>query len=311
MRYGFGVDVGGTSVKIGLFSDDGALVRKWEIPTHTENGGERILPEIAESIEECIKEYSLTKQTLLGIGIGVPGPVDGEGNVNCCVNLHWGVFNLHEELGKLTGLRVKAGNDANVAALGEHWQGGGKGSRSSLLVTIGTGVGGGFVLNDTVLNGAHGVAGEVGHIVVNRDEPHFCTCGKRGCVEQYASANGIVRVTEERLANDPAQSLLRNIAKLTCKDVFSCAAQGDRVAGEILEQTYAYLGEAIADACCICDPELVIIGGGVSAAGQVLLDGIHRHFQKYMFHACKNTRFALATLGNDAGIYGSFKLILG
>lgn len=311
MRYGFGVDVGGTSVKIGLFSDDGALVRKWEIPTHTENGGERILPEIAESIEECIKEYSLTKQTLLGIGIGVPGPVDGEGNVNCCVNLHWGVFNLHEELGKLTGLRVKAGNDANVAALGEHWQGGGKGSRSSLLVTIGTGVGGGFVLNDTVLNGAHGVAGEVGHIVVNRDEPRFCTCGKRGCVEQYASANGIVRVTEERLANDPTPSLLRNTVKLTCKDVFSCAAQGDRVAGEILEQTYAYLGEAIADACCICDPELVIIGGGVSAAGQVLLDGIHRHFQKYMFHACKNTRFALATLGNDAGIYGSFKLILG
>ena len=170
-------------------------------------------------------------------------------------------------------------------------------------------VGGGFVLNDRVINGAHGVAGEVGHIVVNRDEPLYCTCGKRGCVEQYASANGIVRVTKERLAQDDTPSMLREIPELTCKDVFACAAKSDALAKEILERTYDYLGEAIADACCILDPELVIIGGGVSAAGQVLLDGIHRHFQTYMFHACKHTRFALATLGNDAGIYGSFRLI--
>lgn len=309
MQYGFGVDVGGTSVKLGLFRKDGTLETKWEIPTHTENGGERILPEIAASIRACMDNRGLCNKDILGIGIGVPGPVDDDGNVNCCVNLNWGVFNLHEALGSLTGLKVKAGNDANVAALGEHFAGDGKGSGSSLLVTIGTGIGGGFVLHDRVMNGAHGVAGEVGHIVVNRDEPLYCTCGKRGCVEQYASANGIVRVTKQRLAQDDTPSGLREIPALTCKDVFDCAAKGDALANEILDRTYDYLGEAIADACCILDPELVIIGGGVSKAGQVLLDGIHRHFQTYMFHACKHTRFALARLGNDAGIYGSFRLI--
>lgn len=311
MQYGFGVDVGGTSIKLGLFSQDGTLMEKWEIPTHTEHGGERILPEIAEAIEACMQKRGLCKEQILGIGIGVPGPVDDRGNVNCCVNLNWGVFNLHDALGILTGMKVKAGNDANVAALGEHFAGGGKGSESSLLVTIGTGVGGGFVLHDQVMNGAHGVAGEIGHIVVNRDEPLYCTCGKRGCVEQYASANGIVRVTNKRLSESDTPSSLRDFPKLSCKDVFYCAEQGDSLAKDILEQTYDYLGEAIADACCILDPELVILGGGVSKAGQVLLDGIHRHYQAYMFHACKHTRFALASLGNDAGIYGGFKLILG
>lgn len=311
MKYGFGVDVGGTGIKIGLFSSDGELLEKWEIPTHTECGGERILPEIAASIDACIAARGLKKQELLGIGIGVPGPVDEQGNVNCCVNLNWGVFNLPEVLGKLTGLKVKAGNDANVAVLGEHWQGGGKGSHSTMLVTIGTGIGGGVVLYDRILNGAHGVAGEIGHIVVNRDEPLPCSCGKHGCVEQYASANGMVRVTKQRLASDNTPSALREIAQLTSKDIFACAAKGDGLATEILEQTYDYLGEAIADACCICNPELVLIGGGVSAAGQPLLEGIERHFCTYRFHACKDTRFALATLGNSAGIYGGFRLILG
>lgn len=311
LHYGFGVDVGGTTVKLGFFEETGKLLEKWEIPTRTADGGQRILPDIAEAIHGCLARANLAPAQVMGVGIGVPGPVDDDGNVNRCVNLNWDVFNLHAALGALTGLRIKAGNDANVAALGEHWAGGGKGCCSSLLVTLGTGVGGGIVLNGKILGGAHGVGGEIGHIVVNRDEPRYCTCGKRGCVEQYASATGIVNMAKASLRGCSAPSALRGLEAISCKDVFDCAAAGDEVAQAVLEQAYAYLGEAIADACCICDPELVILGGGVSRAGEPLLRGVEAHFRRFMFHACKDTRFALATLGNDAGIYGGFRLISG
>lgn len=311
MRYGFGIDVGGTTVKLGFFDETGELVKKWEIPTRTAQGGRQILPDIAKSVEQCLAAQAVSPRQVLGIGIGVPGPVDAEGNVNRCVNLNWGVFNLHRALGELTGLPVKAGNDANVAALGEHWAGGGKGCSSSLLVTLGTGVGGGIVLDGQILNGAHGVGGEIGHIVVNREETRRCTCGKRGCVEQYASATGIVNMARDFLQNSTAPSALRTSGDFSCKEVFDCAAGGDSVAQAVLEQAYAYLGEAIADACCICDPELVILGGGVSRAGEPLLRGVEAQFRQRMFHACAGTRFALAKLGNDAGIYGGFRLIAG
>jgi glucokinase len=310
MQYGFGIDVGGTTVKLGFFDRSGSLLEKWEIATHTENGGAAILPEIAEAVKSCMAQHGTAPQDVMGIGIGVPGPVDADGNVNCCVNLGWGVFNLHQALGALTGLPVKAGNDANVAALGEYWKGGGAGSRSLLLVTLGTGIGGGIVLDGEILNGAHGVGGEVGHITVNREETRFCTCGKRGCAEQYASARGIVRLAKEYLSSSETPSRMRAYPALSAKDVFACAAQGDEPARAVLERVYDYLGAALADACCVCDPELVILGGGVSKAGQPLLEGVQRHFVQYMFHACKGTRFALATLGNDAGIYGCFRLVL-
>ena len=310
MKYGFGVDVGGTTVKLGLFDEGGNLLDKREIPTHTENGGERILPDIAAALDVILHEYGIAKADVIGIGIGVPGPVSDEGVVNRCVNLNWGVFNLHEALGALTGLRVKAGNDANCAALGEAWKGGGAGSRSSLFVTLGTGVGGGVIINGKILGGAHGVGGEIGHITVSAPDKHPCTCGKRGCIEQYASANGIVRVTRERLAATEEPSCLREIENLTCKDVFSAAEGGDRFAAAALEQVFDYLGEALASACCVCDPERIILGGGVSKAGAYLLDGVKRHFEKHMFHACKGTEFSLAVLGNDAGMYGAFRLLL-
>ena len=308
MKYGFGVDVGGTTVKLGLFDEGGSLLDKREIPTHTENGGERILPDIAAALDVILHEYGIAKADVTGIGIGVPGPVSDEGVVNRCVNLNWGVFNLHEALGALTGLRVKAGNDANCAALGEAWKGGGAGSRSSLFVTLGTGVGGGVILNGKILGGAHGVGGEIGHITVSAPDKHPCTCGKRGCVEQYASATGIVRVTKERLAACDAPSVLREKAEtLTCKDVFDAAKAGDALAVETLEQVFDYLGEALASACCVCDPERIILGGGVTKAGEYLLHGAARHFEAHMFHACKGTQFSLATLGNDAGMYGAFR----
>lgn len=310
MKYGFGVDVGGTTVKLGLFNEAGELLEKWEIPTHTENGGAAILPDIADAIAACVKRHNIADADLLGIGIGVPGPVAEDGTVNRCVNLNWGIFNLHEALGALTGLPVKAGNDANCAALGEYWKGGGMGCSSALFVTLGTGIGGGVILNGKVLSGAHGVGGEIGHITVSAPDKHPCTCGKRGCIEQYASANGIVRVTRERLALTDAASSLRSYEALTCKDVFYAASGGDRFAKETLELVFDYLGEALASACCVCDPERIILGGGVSKAGPYLLEMVQRHFEMHMFHACKGTEFSLAALGNDAGMYGAFRLLL-
>ena len=310
MKYGFGVDVGGTTVKLGLFTQEGTLVEKWEIPSRTEHGGEAILPDIAEAVAACAARRAIAEADLLGIGIGVPGPVAADGTVNRCVNLNWGVFNLHNALGALTGLRVAAGNDANCAALGEYWKGGGVGSASALFVTLGTGIGGGVILDGKVLSGAHGVGGEIGHITVSAPDKHPCTCGKRGCIEQYASANGIVRVTRERLAAGDAPSCLRDCKNLTCKDVFAAAEGGDAFAIATLEQVFDYLGEALASACCVCDPERIILGGGVSKAGAYLLDGVQSHFEQHMFHACKGTEFALASLGNDAGMYGAFRLLI-
>lgn len=310
MKYGFGVDLGGTTVKIACFDKNGILLHKWEIPTVCANNGVQILPDIAASIQRYISENALSSDQLIGIGIGVPGPVQPDGTVNKCINLGWGVFNIEKQLSDLTGLPVKAGNDATVAALGECWKGGGKGCDSMLLVTLGTGVGGGIVLGGQVLHGVHGAGGEIGHMVLNREETEACGCGKRGCVEQYCSATGIVRLAKKHLSQSDAPSALRSVENLTCKDIFDTAAAGDGLAGQILEQVYAYMAEFLANISNVIDPECIVLGGGVSKAGAPLLEGVQRHFSKYVFHAVSGVRFALATLGNDAGAYGAFKLIL-
>ncbi len=308
MKYSFGVDIGGTAVKIGLF-EDGRLIEKREIPTKTQNGGEAILPDTARAIDEMLKEKQIDKACVSGIGVGVPGPIDETGLVNRCVNLNWGVFNLHETLGALTGLRIVGGNDANCAALGEYYYGGGMGANSAIFVTLGTGVGGGVILGGKLLGGAHGCAGEIGHITVSAPDKKPCTCGKYGCLEQYASATGIVRMANERLHSSQEETVLRSIEKLTCKDVFDAAKSGDAVAISVLDEVFAYLGEAIASACCVCDPECVIVGGGVSKAGDYLLQGTKKAFLKHIFHASADTKILLATLGNDAGMYGANRLI--
>ena len=310
MRYGFGVDLGGTTVKLGFFSENGDMIEKWELPTRTEQAGKQILPDIAASIDSYLQQKNIAKQEIIGIGIGVPGPVRPDGTVNRCINLGWGVFNIEKELEMLTGFPVKAGNDATVAALGECWKGGGAGCSSMVFATLGTGVGGGIVVNGSVIHGTHGAAGEIGHMVLNRNETALCSCGKRGCVEQYCSATGIVRLAKQYLGQTQAPSSLRAFEPLTCKDVFDAAAAADGVAQEILEQVYAYMGEFLANICNVVDPEVVVLGGGVSKAGKPLLDGVQRHFDTYVFHAVHPIRFALATLGNDAGAYGAFKLIL-
>ena len=296
MNYVYAVDLGGTTVKMACFDQDGICLTKWEIPTVTDHGGRQILPDIAKDIEAHAQSAQIAKTQILGIGIGVPGPVSGEGVVNKCVNLGWDVFNIHEELGRLTGLSVKAGNDATVAALGECIHGGGKGAKNMLLVTLGTGVGGGIVIDGNVVNGSSGAAGEIGHLVLNPKETVSCNCGKKGCAEQYCSATGISRLAKEATGKT-----------MSCKEVFD--AKEDPQIAQVLEQVYDYLAMLIANVCNTINPDTVVIGGGVSKAGNVLLDGIEKNLPKYIFHAAANVKLSLATLGNDAGVYGAMELI--
>ncbi len=308
MKYGFGVDLGGTTVKIAYFTETGEMLDKWEIPTRTADGGKEILPDIAASLKQYQLTHGICRETLLGVGIGVPGPVDSKGIVHKCVNLGWGTVDIEKELSALTGLNVRSGNDANVAALGEYWKGGGMGCDNIVFITLGTGVGGGIILDGKLLVGTHGAGAELGHMLLNPHETAVCGCGKRGCVEQYCSATGIVRLAALRLAQDTTPSCLRELENVTCKDIFDGGKAGDPVANEILNQYFDYMGQFLGSVCAAIDPEAVVIGGGVSKAGDALLDGLRPYFQKYAFHASKQTRFALASLGNDAGAYGAFKL---
>ena len=310
MKYGFGVDLGGTTVKIAYIDEEGTMLAKWEIPTVTADGGKQILPDIAASIRQFLDQKTIDPMSVIGIGIGVPGPVNSKGVVNKCVNLGWGQFNIAEDLEKLAGFPVKAGNDANVAALGEFWKGGGQGCNNMVFVTLGTGVGGGIVIEGALLHGAHGSGAEIGHLVLNRNETEKCGCGKQGCVEQYCSATGIVRLAKQALADYSGVSRMQRFDPLTCKDIFDCGKTGDELALKVLDQYYAYMGEFLANVCNLVDPDALVLGGGVSRAGQMLLDGVRPYFDKYVFHAAAGARFALASLGNDAGAYGAFKLAL-
>jgi len=309
MRYGFGIDVGGTTIKMAFLDENGTMRDKWEIPTRTEDGGKNVLPDIAASIKEYMAKENLTNDQIIGIGIGVPGPVSEAGIVNKCVNLGWGITDLHGELSVLTGLHVKAGNDANVAALGECWKGGGQGATDMVMATLGTGVGGGIVVGGKVIPGFHGAGGEIGHITMNLKEKEPCGCGKYGCAEQYCSATGVVRMTKRYLGSHKVASVLRD-TDFECKDVFAAAAKGDKGAQKSLEQVYEVLGRFLASIACVSNPEVIVLGGGVSKAGQPLIDGATKYFHKYAFHAARSTRITLATLGNDAGAYGAFKLAL-
>ena len=310
MKYGFGIDLGGTTVKIAYFDETGTMLEKWEIPTVTADGGAQILPDIAASIRAFLEAHQINETSILGLGIGVPGPVNAKGIVNKCINLGWGVFNIAEELTKLTGFPVKAGNDANVAALGEFWKGGGQGCDNMVFVTLGTGVGGGIVVEGNLLHGAHGSGAEIGHICVNPAETVRCNCGNYGCVEQYCSATGIVRLAKLYLAANETATSLREVENLTCKDIFDAAKAGDEAALAVLDQVYSYMGLFLANVCSTVNPEVVVIGGGVSKAGDMLVKGVEPYFHKHVFHAAGGAKFTMASLGNDAGAYGAFKLAL-
>jgi len=309
-KYGFGVDVGGTTIKMGFFETTGQLLDKWEIKTNTENGGADILSDIAKAIDNKLAQEGISKNDVQGVGVGVPGPVRGEGIVNRCINLGWGVVNVAEELGALTGLAVRVGNDANVAALGEMWQGGGKGCKDVVMVTLGTGVGGGIIVDGKIVAGFHGAGGEIGHITVNPDEIEACNCGQYGCLEQYTSATGVVRMAKRKLAKSDDATSLRGFDPLTAKDIFDEAKAGDEIAKELVDELGEILGSTLSNLACVVNPEVIVIGGGVSKAGKILIDTIQEHFRETAFYALKDTRFELATLGNDAGIYGCAAMIL-
>ncbi len=309
-KYAFGVDVGGTTCKIGFFETDGKLIDKWEIKTNKENGGASILSDVAQAIEGKLTEKGISRDDVQGIGVGVPGPVKNDGVVHRCVNVGWGVVNVEKELGDLTGLKVKAGNDANVAALGEMWQGAAKGCRDVIMVTLGTGVGGGIIVDGKVVAGFDGAGGEIGHITVNAHEKEQCNCGQYGCLEQYASATGVVRVAKRTLEKTSEDTALRNHADLTAKDVFDEAKAGDKVALEVVDEVCGILGATLSNIACVVNPEVIVIGGGVSKAGAILTDAVKKHFAATSFHACANTKFVLAGLGNDAGMYGCVEMLL-
>ena len=309
-EYAIGVDIGGTTVKLGLFDRQGQVLEKWEIPTVKEDQGSHILPDIAAAVKDRMASRGLTKDEILGVGVGAPGPVDTEGTVYKAVNLGWDVFNIPQVLQAQLDLPVKAANDANVAAFGEMWQGGGKGHANIVAVTLGTGVGGGIIVNGSILTGATGAGGEIGHIHIEDNEPDPCGCQNHGCLEQYASATGVVRLARRRLAQDQEPSILRSRSELSAKAVWDAVKAEDRVAVQIAKQFGEYLGKGLAAVAAVVNPEVVVIGGGVSKAGEILFDYIRPAYEKYVFHGCRNARFALATLGNDAGIFGAAGLII-
>ena len=314
MKYGFGVDVGGTTVKLGLLSEAGELLEKWELPTRTENGGENILPDIARSVQDCMARRGLSRDDCLGLGIGVPGPVlDSRIVPIVCANLGgWGERNVSIQLsGLLDGIKVLVGNDANVAALGEIWMGAAKGCRSAVMVTLGTGVGGGVIVNGKVIDGTHGAGGEIGHLTVDRHETAACGCGKHGCLEQYSSATGVVRCMKKLLDENPDTPCTLRGADFAAKDVFDAARNGDALAAREVDEMTDTLGMALATIAATVDPEMFMVGGGVSRAGEVLFAPLREHFKVYAFKSCRETPIVPAILGNDAGIYGSVRLIVG
>lgn len=308
-EYVFGIDVGGTTIKCGLFSKDGEVLDKWEITTRTENDGGAILPDVAAAVQRKMDERGITAADVEGLGIGVPGPVDASGEVIVAVNLHWGHKDVAGELEKKLGFPVKVGNDANVAALGEMWMGGGKGTRSLIMVTLGTGVGGGIIVDGKIVVGAHGAGGEIGHANVEPDHDTACNCGNHGCLEQFASATGLVSLARKELAGFAGHTVLK-ADNVSAKDVFDAYKENDEAALKIVDEFSKYLGNALAIFAAVVDPEVFVIGGGVSKAGEVLIEAIRRYYRQCAFNACKETPMVLAQLGNDAGIYGAAKLAL-
>lgn len=310
--YAVGVDVGGTTVKIGIFRTSGDLLLKWEIVTDKKDGGRNILPDIASSIKSMLSNKGIGLDEIQGVGIGIPGAILNRSIVNRAVNLGWDVVPVKDQLELLFDgkINVLVGNDANVAALGEMWQGGGKGFKDIVMVTLGTGVGGGIIINEQILDGTFGAAGEIGHMPVNPQETRVCGCGKKGHLEQYASATGIANTAKAVVSSTKEDTELKGLDSITAKDVFDAAKRGDKVALGIVDYTAEILGRGLAMVAAVVDPQAFVIGGGVSKAGPILTDSIQKYYRKYAFHASEDTKFVLATLGNDAGIYGAVRMVL-
>lgn len=318
----FGVDIGGTTIKFGIFDMEGTLHGDWEVPTDRSENGSHILEQIALSIESVIQKVGMEPGQIVGIGLGVPGPVLESGEVVNAPNLGWRNWNVKEEMEQMSGLKVCVGNDANVAALGEMWAGSGKGCKNLVLLTLGTGVGGGIVQNGRLIYGNHGGGGEIGHMCVNPAETEPCNCGKYGCLEQYASATGIVRIVrtcardedmtgplgKERIKLAGREILL---TELTAKDVWDAVKGKDTLACRAAEIFGEKLGLALANLAAVLNPEQFLFGGGMSKAGEVMLPYIKKYYEKFVFAPCREVGMGFAALGNQAGIYGAAHLAAG
>lgn len=313
-KYIYGIDLGGTTVKMGLFDNEGNIIDKWEIVTRKEDNGSQILPDIAASVQDKNSEKNIAIEEIQGIGIGVPGPVTEDGRVLKCANLGWGVLSVTDELGRLTGIvKVKAGNDANVAALGEQWRGGGRGFNSIVMVTLGTGVGGGVIQNGKILTGSNGAAGEIGHLKVNPHETAICGCGGHGCLEQYSSATAIMRHARKLASETEEESYLKQFEteKITGKEIFDGYKAGDNLAKQVVKRFAEYLGLGLANVAAVVDTQAFVIGGGVSKNGQAVIDVIREEYEKNVsLFALKGKEFRLAELGNDAGMYGAVRMVM-
>lgn len=306
-KYYMGVDIGGTTTKFGLFTDTGQLAKKWSIPTDISKNGRYIISDIHKEIQGILKEQPVID----GIGLGIPGPVCHDGYVESCVNLGWYDINPEKTLAALLkDIPVVSGNDANVAALGECFKGAGTGHENIFMVTLGTGVGGGAVVNGRIVNGFQGLSGEIGHIPVNHTETELCNCGNCGCLDQIASASGIVRYAKTYLQQTEKASMLRNVYPLTAANITQAAASGDKPALEILGYCMGYLGKSLSMVSHIIDPEIFIIGGGVSNAGALLLPFIQKGYDACMFLKRSKADIRIAKLGSDGGIYGAARLAM-
>lgn len=306
-----GVDLGGTTIKMAFINLHGEIVHKWEILTKVTEKGEHIPADIANSINQTLDELDQNKQKLIGIGIGAPGPVNlKKGSIDVAVNLGWENFPLKDLLEKETALPVIVENDANVAAIGEMWRGAGEGSKDLLCVTLGTGVGGGIIANGEIIHGVNGAGGEIGHITSVVEGGTHCNCGKTGCLETVASATGIVRLAIEEISSTNTRSILRDVfhehQTLSAKQVFEAAREGDELAGKVMDKVTLHLGLAIANLANGLNPEKIVIGGGVSKAGDVFLAPMKEQFTRFAFpRVAQGVEIAIAKLGNDAGVIGS------
>ncbi|WP_062355869.1 ROK family glucokinase [Bacillus kwashiorkori] len=313
-QYIFAVDLGGTTTKLAFLTAEGGFVEKWEIPTDISDNGKNIVKNIAKSFQNKVRDLQLSTTDFLGVGMGTPGPVVHGGIISKAVNLGWENYPLKDELEQELSMPAFVGNDANCAALGEMWKGAGNGKSNLVFVTLGTGVGGGVIVNGDIVEGTNGGAGEIGHMSVQLQNGYLCNCGKHGCLETVASATGIVKIALDTLkryeGNSPLQSILAENGNISAKDIFDHAKEKDEIALEIVDQFANYLGYGLGTLATILNPEAFVIGGGVSKAGTILIETVTKYYNQYAFPPSReDTDILLATLGNDAGVIGAGWLV--
>lgn len=310
-----GIDLGGTTIKFGILTLEGEVQEKWAIETNTLENGRHIVSDIVESLKHRLSLYGLTKDDFLGIGMGSPGAVDRTSKtVTGAFNLNWAdTQEVGSVIEKEVGIPFFIDNDANVAALGERWVGAGANNPDVVFVTLGTGVGGGVIADGNLIHGVAGAGGEIGHMIVDPENGFMCTCGNKGCLETVASATGVVRVArqlaEQYEGSSAIKAAIDNGDTVTSKDIFIAAEDGDKFANSVVERVSRYLGLAAANISNILNPDSVVIGGGVSAAGEFLRSRVEKYFVTFAFpQVKKSTKIKIAELGNDAGIIGAASL---